>query len=194
MTLADPALRKLVEPLRDAAIGEILEAMARELEDEADVVPEPEIRDAEGKITRSGPLNLPSRGDLLVTKEGRTLVRRIEGGPPEGTKSLVVQAGRNFEADLRPFRWDAAVMTIFAKQRAPNWAPLRRWFLEWFQSRYSEVAPDLYGAVHRLDGPREVKGGWEFTVDFGSAPAGCLVDLITAVAATGASRMRIDQE
>ena len=193
MTLADPALRQMVEPLRDAAIGEILEVMARELERDADVVPEPELRDAEGKITRGGPLNLPSRGDLRVTKEGRTLVRRVEGGPPVVKKSLIVQLGRGFEADLRPFRWDAAVVTVFAKQPQPNWAPLRRWFLEWFQSRYSEVAPDLYGAVHRLDGPREVKGGWAFTIDFGSAPAGCLVDLITAVAETGATRMRIDQ-
>ena len=194
MTLADPALRQMVEPLRDAAIGEILEAMARELEAEADVLPEPELRDAEGKVARGGSLNLPSRGDLLVTKEGRTLVRRIEGGPPAIERSLVVQVGRGFEADLRPFRWDEAVMTVFANQTQPNWAPLRRWFLEWFQSRYSEVAPDLYGAVHRLEGPREVKGGWAFLVDFGSAPAGCLVDLITAVAETGASRMRIGQE
>lgn len=194
MTLADPALRQMVEPLRDAAIGEILEVMARELESEADVAPEPELRDAEGRVTRAGPLNLPTRGDLLVTKAGRTLVRRIEGGPPAAEKTLIVQIGRGFEADLRPFRWDAAVMTVFAKQLQPNWTPLRRWFLEWFQSRYSEVAPDLYGAVHAIDGPREVKGGWAFTIDFGSAPAGCLVDLINAVAETGASRMRIAQE
>ena len=41
-----PALSRLIEPLRDLAIGGILEAMARELEADAEVVPEPELRDA----------------------------------------------------------------------------------------------------------------------------------------------------
>jgi hypothetical protein len=192
--LPDPALSRLIEPLRDQAIGGILEAMARELEADADVVPEPELRDAEGRIARGGELNLPRRGDLAVTKDGRRLIRRIEGGPvPEG-RSLVAQTADGFESEILPFRWDAANVTVFAKQAQPNWSPLRRWFLEWFQSRYSEVAPDLYGAVHSLDGPREVRGGWAFTIDFGSAPIGCIVDLIGAIAESGAERMRIDQE
>ncbi|MDH3667220.1 MAG: hypothetical protein OEN23_09865 [Paracoccaceae bacterium] len=194
MLQPDPALSKLIEPLRDAAIGGILEVMARELEAGADVVPEPELRDPAGRIKRGGPLNLPSRADLMVTKNGRSLLRKVESEAPEAKKSLVVQIGRSFEADLRPFLWDAAVITVFAKQPEPNWAPMRRWFLEWFQSRYSEVAPDLYGAVHRMEGPREVKGGWAFTVDFGSAPAASLMDLIIAVSETGAVRMRVDQE
>lgn len=194
MLQPDPALSKLIEPLRDAAIGGILEVMARELEAGADVVPEPEQRDPAGRIKRGGPLNLPSRADLLVTRNGRSLLRKVESAPPESKKSLVVQIGRSFEADLRPFRWDAAVVTVFSTQAQPNWAPMRRWFLEWFQSRYSEVAPDLYGAVHRMEGPHEVKNGWSFTIDFGSAPAACLMDLIIAISETGAARMRVDLE
>ena len=189
----DPALSRLIEPLRDLAIGAILEAMARELEADADVVPEPELRDAAGRVTRGGPLNLPRRGDLAVTKGGRTLMRRIESGLAPGGNSLVVQTSGGFEAEILPFRWDAAQLTVFAGQEQPNWAPLRRWFLEWFQSRYSEVAPDLYGAVHSLDGPRPVAGGWAFTVDFGSAPVVCVIALITAMAKSGAARMRIGQ-
>ena len=186
----------MVEPLRDAAIGELLEVLARELEAEADVEPEPELRGPDGRVKREGPLNLPSRGDLSVTRDGRTLIRRVEGPMPEtqSRKSLVVQIGRNFEADLYAFRWDAASVTVFARQSQPNWDPVRRWFLEWFQSRYTEVAPDLYGAVHRLEGPREVPGGWTFLVDFGSAPVAALMDLISAMAETGAARMRIQAE
>ena len=189
----DPALLRLIEPLRDLAIGGILEVMARELEADAEVVPEPELRDAAGAVARSGPLNLPRRGDLAVTREGRTLIRRIESGPAPIGKSLVARTSDGFESEILPFRWDAAEVMVFAKQEQPSWAPLRRWFLEWFQSRYSEVAPDLYGAIHSLDGPRQVPGGWAFTIDFGSAPAACVIDLIGALAASGASRMRIGQ-
>jgi hypothetical protein len=187
----DPALSRLIEPLRDLAIGGILEALARELEAGAEVVPEPELRDGAGRVTRGGPLNLPRRGDLAVTRGGRTFMRRVESGPAPGGKSLVVRTGGGFEAEIVAFRWDAAELTVFASQEQPDWAPLRRWFLEWFQSRYSEVAPDLYGAVHSLDGPRPVPGGWAFTVDFGSAPAACVIALIAAMAKSGAARMRI---
>ncbi len=186
-----PTQSRLIEPLRDLAIGAILDALARELEAEADVAPEPELRDAAGRVARSGPLNLPRRGDLAVTRGGRTLIRRIESGLAPSANSLVVQASVGFETEVVAFRWDAAELTVFARQEQPNWAPLRRWFLEWFQSRYSEVAPDLYGAVHSLDGPRPVPGGWAFTVDFGSAPAVCIVALTAAMAETGAVRMRI---
>ena len=194
MNLLDPALSRMIEPLRDLSIGAILEALARELEADAEVVPEPELRDAAGKVARSGPLNLPRRGDLAVTRNGRTLMRRIESDPVPGGESLVAQTIDDFEAEIHPFRWDAAILTVFARQEMPNWAPLRRWFLEWFQSRYSEVAPDLYGALHSLDGPRAIPGGWVFTIDFGSAPAACVIDLIGALAESGAARMRIGQE
>lgn len=189
----DPALSRLIEPLRDLAIGGILEAMARELETEADVVPEPEIRDTDGKVVRGGPLNLPSRGDLAVIRDGRSIMRRIESSPPSGGGALVIQTGGSFEAEIMPFRWDAAELMVHSGEEQPDWGPLRRWFLEWFQSRYSEVAPDLYGAVHSLDGPRPAPGGWAFTIDFGSAPIGCIIDLIAALAASGARRVRIGQ-
>jgi hypothetical protein len=194
MNQPDPALSRLIEPLRALAIGAILDALARELDADADVDPEPELRDASGLVARSGPLNLPSRGDLAVTKDGRTLLRRIESGPPPLGKMLVAQHSGGFEAEILPFRWDAAEITVFARQAQPDWAPLRRWFLQWFQSRYSEVAPDLYGAVHSLDGPRRVPGGWAFTIDFGSASAACIVDLTAAMTETGAERMRIGQQ
>jgi hypothetical protein len=194
MNLPGRALSRMIEPLREIAIGAILDAMARELEADADVDPEPELRDGVGAVARTGPLNLPRRGDLAVTKDGRTLVRRIESDPPPAGKPMAVQYKGGFEVEILPFRWDAAELTVFAKQEQPNWKPLRRWFLEWFQSRYSEVAPDLFGAVHSLYGPRRVRGGWAFTVDFGSAPAACVVDLIAAMAESGAERMRVGSE
>jgi hypothetical protein len=80
---------------------------------------------------------------------------------------------------------------VYAPMSEPDWGPLRHWFLEWFQSRLSEVAPDLLGAVHSLDGPWRRGQGWAFTVDFGSAPLACLDNLIAALGEAGAARMRL---
>jgi hypothetical protein len=184
-------LAEFLEPLRDQAVGTLLEVMARELEAGAAVVPEPELRDDTGKVLRQGPLSLPRRDDLEITRDGKSVLRRIESGPAPERESLVARTVGGFEAEIHAFRWDSAELVLRARRVQPDWAPLRRWFLEWFQSRYSEVAPDLYGAVHSLDGPEEVPGGYAFILDLGSAPAACITDLIATVEATGAEAMRL---
>lgn len=206
MAETQTVIEELAGPARDAAVGALLEAIAGELGRGAELTPEPELRDASGAVTRSGPLSLPRRADFLVIRNGRRLFRQIEGAPagegedggdtPDRDRAgdpVALATEDGFVAEMAPFRWDAAQMTVYARQDQPDWAPLRRWFLEWFQTRHSEVAPELFGAVHSLDGPRRNGRGWIFTVDFGSAPVTCLADLISAVASTGAARMRLGQ-
>lgn len=191
MNRLDTRLADVLDPVRDIAVGEILEVMARRLESGAEVAHEPMQRDAEGHVVRSGKLRLPRRGDLKITMQGRTLVQQV---PCEKTlcfTPLTLIEPDGFVAVLHPFRWDAAVIHVEAAQRVPDWSPVRRWFLEWFQSRYTEVAPDLDGAVHRLSGPDPEAHGWRFEVDFGSAPIDALTDLVGAFAETGASRIQI---
>lgn len=187
-------LTRLVEDPRDRSVAAILEAMARAIDAGAEVEPEPERRDASGRVIRSGPLKLPRRADLSLAEGGRTLFCRIESrlGPPGN--AAVVRTAEGFSAEIHPFRWEAAEVTLVSSQEHPNWTPLRRWFLEWFQSRHTELAPDLLGAVHSIDGPRRVPGGWTLTVDFGTAPTASVTELVHALAETGADSMRIGQE
>lgn len=191
MNRLDARLLDVLEPVRDVAVGELLEALAHRLDAGADVLAEPQIRDPAGRIRRHGPLQLPYRGDLMVARQRRKLIERIDCETilPFEPVTLVEPGG--FAAVVSPFRWDAADILIETAQSQPNWAPLRHWFLEWFQSRFSDVAPDLDGAVHSLSGPEDVAGGWRVRVDFGSAPVQCVADLIAAFAETGAARIRL---
>jgi hypothetical protein len=193
MNRLDSRLLDVLEPVRDIAVGEILEVMARRLDSGAHVIHEPMQRDADGHVTRSGKLRLPVRGDLEVTAGGRTLVQRVACEKVLNFEPLTLIEPDGFVAVLKPFRWDAADVLVEARQATPNWTPVRRWYLEWFQSRFSELAPDLDGAVHGIDGPNEVPEGWRFTVDFGSAPIEALTDMVGAFAETGAARIRIGQ-
>lgn len=187
----DALLDRLAEMARSRVVGGILEVMAAEMAAGADILAEPELRDAAGRVMRSGPLGLPSRSDLAVIREGRTSLRRVDGGPAPSGRSIAIVAGGGFLAEVVPFRWDDVRLALYAKRREPDWTPLRRWFLEWFQTRHCEAAPDLLGSVHSMDGPRPDGHGWLFSADFGSAPAGCLNHLIAAVPQTGAVRLRI---
>lgn len=194
MSTPNLILTRLVEDPRDCSVAAILEAMARALDAGADVGPEPERRDAAGRVIRSGPLHLPRRADLALSEGGRTLFCRIESLPGSPGNVAVMQTAGGFSAEIRPFRWEAAELTVLAQQEELNWMPVRCWFLEWFQSRHTELAPDLLGAVHSIDGPRQVVGGWGLTVDFGTAPTACVTELVQAIAETGAQSMRIGQE
>jgi len=191
---ADPVLAGLADPMRDRAVARILEAIAEAIGTGGDVTAEPEQRDAEGRVARSGKLSLPRRSDFSIARGGRRLVRRVESGPVPAEASVAVATENGFVAEISPFPWDAAVLRVYTSHEQPNCAPLRRWFLEWFQSRHSEVAPDLTGALHSLDGPVRKGRAWEFRIDFGSAPVACLSDLIGALVEGGAARMWLGQD
>ena len=191
MAFSDLILTRLVEEPRDRAVSAILRAMARAIEAGAEVVPEPERRDAARRVVRTGPLDLPRRADFSIAQNGRTLFCRIESEAPDPGERVAVAVGESFLAEIGPFAWDALALEVEGGPAEPDWRPLRRWFLEWFQSRHADVTPELLGAVHTLDGPTRTAVGWAFTVDLGSAPPAALRELLVALSETGASRVRI---
>ena len=191
MNRLDSRLADLLDPVRDLTVSGLLEALARRLDEGAEVEHEPMIRDPNGRVIREGALSLPRRGDLLVRRKRTRRVERLETRETLSFAPITLIEPDGFVTDIAPFRWDAARIGAQGAQGAPNWAPLRRWFLEWFQSRYADVAPDLAGCVHSLRGPIAVEGGWEFLADFGSAPVECISDLIGAFVAAGVSNVRI---
>ncbi|MEM9148668.1 MAG: hypothetical protein AAGC57_21150 [Pseudomonadota bacterium] len=190
MTDLETRLAELFEPARGAAVEALLKAMAGAIGSDAEVDAEPVRQSPDGQIERFGPLSLPERGDLSVSRAGRRLVRRIEEpGLPEFEPVSVVFDG-GFTCVVSPFRWSNCEVIIDAMQPKPDWGPLRRWFIEWFQPRVSDVAPDLAGVVHRLEGPEPVGPAWRAALDLGSAPVRAATDLIPAVMQSGALRMR----
>lgn len=191
MAFSDLILTRLVEEPRDRAVSAILRAMARAIEAGADVVPEPERRDAARRVVRTGPLELPRRADFSIARDGRTLFCRIEGEAPGPAETVMAEVGESFLAEIGPFAWDALALEVESGPLQPDWEPLRRWFLEWFQSRHGDLAPELLGAVHTLDGPTRTAAGWGFTIDLGSAPPAALRELLVALSETGATRVRL---
>ncbi|MGF1447582.1 MAG: hypothetical protein ACFBRM_15475 [Pikeienuella sp.] len=191
MAQLEARLRDFVEPLRNHAVGTLLQAIAEAIEQGAEVEPEPVLRDAEGRVVRSGPLSLPRRGDVAVTRAGRRLIRRVEGGGLDSFEPMTLVADGGFTTVLAPFPWEEATLIVETVQPKPDWGPFRLWFLEWFQPRMSDVAPDLDGVVHAVEGPWPAGGAYRIGVDFGSAPTAAVAGLIAAVGQSGALRLRI---
>ncbi|GMG84915.1 hypothetical protein LNKW23_41310 [Paralimibaculum aggregatum] len=191
MAQLETRLRDFLEPLRDHGVGALLQAYAEALGRGGEVEAEPLVRDGFGQIRRQGPLELPARGDIAVTRDGRRLVHRIEGDGLESFEPITLVADGGFTTVLAPFAWERAPMLVESRQPRPDWGALRRWYLEWFQPRMADVGPDFGGVLHRLDGPRETPAGWALEVDFGTAPSAAVVGLMGAMAQSGALRLRI---
>lgn len=188
---ATDMLGEALAPVRENAISAMLLAQARAIEAGAEIETEPVRRDVEGRVRRQGHLRLPARGDLAITMDGRTLIQRVETRSITAFPPIELRTRSGFAGMIGPFRWEDAEIMFEPTESRPDWRPLRLWFLEWFQSRHSELAPELAGAVHALEGPDERDGGWLMHVDFGSAPIAAIAALIEAGGETGCAGLRI---
>lgn len=191
MTDLEERLRDILDPIRSSGVEALLSALAAAIEAGGDVEAEPARQEPGGSTVRSGPLSLPLRGDLAVTRDGRRLVRRIEESEVASFDPVTFIFDGGFTSVIGPFQWGAAELLVEAAQEKPDWGPLRLWYLEWFQARRTDVAPDLAGVLHGLEGPYEGAEGWRFRLDFGSAPVTAASDLVAAVMHSGARRMRL---
>ncbi len=189
----NPELADVLEPVRDIHVAGLLELMARELTLGADVEAEPVARDADGRIRRMAPLDLPRRHDLRVMREGRVLTLRAPSHDALPFKPLDRAISDVSSLHIAPFRWGAVTLFARGAAGAPNWTPVRRWFLEWFQARFGEESPDLLCVAHAIDGPVAEKDGWRFTIDLGSASVAGFIAMIEAFGQTGCAEIRVGE-
>lgn len=190
---ATDMLEEVLAPVRESAVAALLTAKARAIAAGAEIASEPVRRDPAGRVRRQGVLHLPSRGDLAITMDGRTLIQRIEARSVIAFPPVEVRTQSGFTGLIGPFRWeDAELRFDFGMRGAqPDWSPIRLWFLEWFQPRQSRLQPELSGCVHALEGPVDQGDSWQMHLDLGSAPVAAIIALIETAAETGCKRLRI---
>ena len=187
-------LAGVLEPVRDLAVGGLLHAMAEELEQGRRVRQEPARRANDGHVLRNGGLHLPRRDDFGVIEGGRTVARTVDSSSKLAFEPIRIESEGGFVAEVRPFRWDAAEISADIGEGTLDVAPIRRWYLEAFQTRFSDLAPDLDGVVHALHGPRYLGRLCIFRCDFGSAPVETVTDMLIAFAQAGALALKVGDE
>ncbi len=186
-------LQDVLGPVRDIHVAALLEALAAALDSGVEVEAESVERDDGGRILRHEPLRLPCRRDLRLLRDGRWLQGSVPGGGPIGFAPVRVPLGRGRSARVATFDWSAADVRLRRGSGSPDWTPLRRWFLEWFQPRFGEESPDLLGVVHSLEGPLADADGWRFRVDLGSASVPGFAAMLRAFVETGCADIRVGE-
>ena len=195
MTRADDVLEEILNPARDLYLARVLEEIAfaaqRDYDCETDVI----RRDVDGMLERFGPLNLPERRDVQASRNGQQFRFDV-------TETQVVQFdcfkllhGQLGEVRVNPFQWQALKVNFttegFEDGIVPNWNPLRLWYLEAFQIRFSDASDEFHCTVHALRGPERVETGWSVDLDLGSMPVAGLHELLDALALVGATSVQL---
>ena len=189
------SLEPLLEKVREYYVTRLMDAVAERADaGEGEVVHEAALRNDAGQVLRTGQLDLPARADIVTTRDGKTI-----GSALVDTERMLSFEPLDFDwpdselrVELYPFQWNLAQMRVYGLTDEPDWAPLREWFLHWFNEQDERpAASEPLGVVHFLSEPDLQSGFVEFTIDLGTAPLGAFEEFVDVVAGMGASRVEI---
>jgi hypothetical protein len=179
-------LIELFAAIRASYVRELAEAIAA-----SDAHVEPAFRNADGELAVDGPLALPYRADFIPKNRDGTSVM-VDSKSSLDFEPVTVEYGP-CRVRIAPFVWDWMQVTVHGMTEEATSLAAKAWFLRWFDTNDTNEADEqgLYGVVHYLGEPKAVDGCIVMTIDFGSAPAEALDELLETLAAQGATEMKL---
>ena len=188
-------LGQLLDEIRDYYINRFIDAINEQsLADGVTLTHEPAFCDSNGDVVTEGELAVPSRVDLLVISDGAASDSILID--TDGILSFEPIAfdwpENNLSVDLQPFQWNWMQVRIFGLKTNTDWAPIRDWFIGWFQEN-DPADGELLGGVHWLSDPEYGDDYSQLSIDLGTAPVESFEELLDAIGQIGATRVQIGQ-
>lgn len=192
--LGDTAvLGQLLDQIRDYYVSRFIDAINEHSgHDGVTVAHEPAFCDANGDVVVEGELSLPTRGDLLLIRDGAVSdsIRIDTDGMLSFEPIAFAWPENNLNVDLRPFQWNWMQLRIFGLKTEADWTPIRDWFIGWFQE--DDPADDeLLGGVHFLSDPESGHDFLQLSIDLGTAPIESFEELLDAIGQMGAECVQV---
>ncbi len=178
-------LGELLDRIRDY----YLQRLRAELREAPKPIAEPAFRKKDGSLAREGPLELPLRGDLYAHGE----MIAVDTEKMLAFDALEFHWTEELAVTLEPFKWNELSLELTGLGSCVDWDPLADWFEKWFDGDDKlKPGPDgLCGVVHFLSDPEIQDDSIHFAIDLGSAPVEAFEELLDAVDALGAPRVKI---
>lgn len=188
-------LGQLLDEIRDYYVNRFIDAINEQsLADGVTLKHEPAFCDSNGDVVTEGELAIPSRVDLLVISDGAASDSILID--TDGILSFEPIAfdwpENNLNVDLHPFQWNWMQVRIFGLKTNTDWAPIRDWFIGWFQEN-DPADGELLGGVHWLSDPEYGDDYSQLSIDLGTAPVESFEELLDAIGQMGATRVQIGQ-
>ncbi len=188
-------LGQLLDEIRDYYVNRFIDAINEQsLADGVTLTHEPAFCDSNGDVVIEGELEVPSRVDLLVISDGAVSDSILID--TDGILSFEPIAfdwpENDLNVDLHPFQWNWMQVRIFGLKTNTDWAPIRDWFIGWFQEN-DPADGELLGGVHWLSDPEYGDDYSQLSIDLGTAPVESFEELLDAIGQMGARRVQIGQ-
>ena len=189
MAKTEQRLESLLERIRERYVSGFLFQHDKLTAKYGSITSEGIVRDDDNAIVRHDVFNLPIRSEF--TSSGML----IGDGAWNHNAAVPFEPfthvdSRALDVAVRPFAWNDLLVTM-RFQEPSSLAPIRNWYLEWFQDRRMAESPKISGAVHRLLGPRKTGDQAEFRVHLGTAPVEALTEFVQALCALGVAEMTL---
>lgn len=173
-----------------------VEALARAVRDArkkgARAHVEPILRDSKGAVLRDGALDGGTRLDIVVEKKRGMSEVRVDSTKRLEFDPITIPWTQGASVTIEPFTWDCVgIATDLGKTAVAK--TVSAWLGRWMDVE-DERRPGrdgLHRVVHFASDPAKQGKGAALAIDLGSAPPEALVDLLDALAAVGARRVRI---
>ncbi len=182
--LGDSAvLGQLLDKIRDYYVSRFIDAINEHSGmDGVTVAHEPAFCNANGEVVSEGALSLPTRGDLLLIRDGAVSdsIRIDTDGKLSFEPIVFTWPENNLNVDLRPFQWNWMQLRIFGLKPKADWTPIRDWFIDWFQEN-DPAEDELLGGVHFLSDPEYGHDYSQLSIDLGTAPVESFEELLDAI-------------
>jgi len=188
-------LGQLLDEIRDYYVNRFIDAINEQsLADGVTLTHEPAFCDSNGDVVIEGELAVPSRVDLLVISDGAASDSiLIDTDGILSFESIAFDWPENdLNVDLHPFQWNWMQVRIFGLKTNADWAPIRDWFIGWFQEN-DPADGELLGGVHWLSDPEYGDDYSQLSIDLGTAPVESFEELLDAIGQMGATRVQIGQ-
>jgi hypothetical protein len=186
-------LGQLLDQIRGYYVDRFIDTVNQYAEaDGVTVAYESALCNADGSVVTEGVLGLPVRGDLLVIRDGAVSdsIQIDTDGMLSFEPIAFEWPENNLDVDLRPFQWNWMQLRIFGLQNNADWAPIRDWFIGWFQEEDPEDG-ELLAGVHFLSDPELGCDYSQVSIDLGTSPVESFEELLDAIGQMGATGVQI---
>ncbi|QPH55718.1 hypothetical protein [Pontivivens ytuae] len=191
MTRTGDHLTDVLQPVRDLNLARILEEIALATGQNYDCEADVAMREADGSLFRTGTMRLPRRRDIQAKKGARVFFFDVTDRHAVNFEPFNYDLPGGPSVHIKPFQWNDVSIRFVMQDDEPSWDPIRRWYLEAFQTRFDEDTPEFHGTVHSLVGPERIRGFWHIGLDLGSAPVESLRELLEVLGGMGAAKLQL---
>ncbi|QHL87730.1 hypothetical protein GU926_09920 [Nibribacter ruber] len=141
----------------------------------------------------SGLLFNLSRMDYLVKVDDEWKIEELSPDSYNNHSLLEFEYG-DLIVELNPLFWHGVQFTVAQKEAGYSW--LVDWATKWIDEddSFASSSEDISGAIHSVTVPEQETDCLKFTVDFGTAPVDCFIELIDSLEENGISRVKIGSD